>query len=299
MHHSLMGYYATSQIDPIVHKEMVQIENDGIMNETIVFFMADHGLHFGPHLETFEGQIEHKFPMLYVIAPKWWVNKHPNIAEALALNQNSLVTSFDIHRTIKHITVLPGPAPTLPLASAKKGLSFLDELDPERNCEIAGIPDAYCICEGQGWESLHPSSAIEDPVVQKLLNISIEYFKNKTAQYHSKRPCATDIKLHELVDISRKVLTKSNFVQARRHKVHFTVEPKSKGADGYNLIEALTYERGTGSFEWRSELTGQVDIEHVHRLTGNSQGEVAVGGKQSQYCIIPEKTAAVAEDKKA
>ena len=100
-------------------------------------------------------------------------------------------------------------------------------------------------------------------------------------------------------------------MQGRRHKIQFTVQPASAGLNGFNFVDAVIYERGTGSFEWRSELTGilillylilfyftlfylilyfiigSVDVEYVHRLTGAQKQEVEIGGKKAEYCIIP------------
>lgn len=52
MHHSLLGYYATKEIDPVMEREMRATLANDIFNQTLVFYLADHGLHFGPHLGT-------------------------------------------------------------------------------------------------------------------------------------------------------------------------------------------------------------------------------------------------------
>jgi len=43
---------------------------------------------------------------------------------------------------------------------------------------------------------------------------------------------------------------------------------------------------GTGSFEWKAELTGDVEIEYVHRITGATQAEIDKGDRKAEYCII-------------
>lgn len=48
-----------------------------VFNDTIFLLVSDHGLHFGEHLESLEGQVEHKLPMSYVIIPKWWSEMYP------------------------------------------------------------------------------------------------------------------------------------------------------------------------------------------------------------------------------
>jgi len=37
------------------------------------------------------------------------------------------------------------------------------------------------------------------------------------------------------------------FIQGRKQKLQFTINPKSHGEEGYNLIEAVIYEKGAPS----------------------------------------------------
>ena len=104
-----MGQYATKEVDPILSEEFKKVESDSILNETILLLLSDHGLHFGPHLgivnsfsstfflspsttssstsssysESLEGQIEHKLPTFYMVAPKWWLKRNPEAGTSL------------------------------------------------------------------------------------------------------------------------------------------------------------------------------------------------------------------------
>lgn len=82
------------------------------------------------------------------------------------------------------------------------------------------------------------------------------------------------------------LIVKGKYLQGRIHRIQFNLLPISKGRTERNLVEALIYEKGTGSFEWRAQLTGEIEIGHVHRLTAATPEEVEVGGKKAEYCII-------------
>lgn len=59
--------------------------------DRIQIVMSDHGIHFGAHLESREGQVEHKLPLLKIFVPTKWLEAHPDIEDALTQN---MVRSF-------------------------------------------------------------------------------------------------------------------------------------------------------------------------------------------------------------
>lgn len=47
--------------------------------DTVLFLMADHGLHYGAFSRTSQGQREHKNPPLFVVVPEWLLQEHPSV----------------------------------------------------------------------------------------------------------------------------------------------------------------------------------------------------------------------------
>lgn len=50
MHHSTMGAFARREVDPVLATQLNETLASGVLNNTLVLLMSDHGLHFGQHL---------------------------------------------------------------------------------------------------------------------------------------------------------------------------------------------------------------------------------------------------------
>ena len=90
-----------SHVDPLIAQAFERASD--IFNHTAVIWVSDHGLHFGRHLETLEGQVEHKLPMLRIMLPQWWLRRHPTVARNLERNRGTLLHHYDLHATIEHL----------------------------------------------------------------------------------------------------------------------------------------------------------------------------------------------------
>jgi hypothetical protein len=100
MHGARAGAFA-SHVDP----QLASALEDAIdmFDDSLVVLVSDHGLHFGQHLETLEGQIEHKLPLLHISVPTWWLERHPDAAAALEHNQQVLTHHYDLHAMLEHL----------------------------------------------------------------------------------------------------------------------------------------------------------------------------------------------------
>ncbi|KAF9163933.1 hypothetical protein DFQ26_002005 [Actinomortierella ambigua] len=138
------------------------MEQDGTLDNTIVFFMADHGLHMGINfMFTGNGRIEHVNPYLSIMLPPKLAQKYPSLAQGLLHNQQSLITGHEIYKTLK-LLATPGLLPKTGSDSSKgisddddeevnggswrRGTLFDETLNPGRTCEEARIPDEFCRC---------------------------------------------------------------------------------------------------------------------------------------------------------
>ncbi|KAG0083584.1 hypothetical protein BGZ93_001713 [Podila epicladia] len=137
-------------IDYDLAKFIKGMEEDGTLNNTVVFIMADHGLHMGINfLFTQNGRIEHMNPYLSVILPPLLTKKYPSLARGLRHNQQSLVTGYEIHTTLKLLASGKVFSPARSNGEDKlgegkswgKGTLFDEELNKSRSCDQARIPD--------------------------------------------------------------------------------------------------------------------------------------------------------------
>ncbi|KAG0324061.1 hypothetical protein BGZ99_002251 [Dissophora globulifera] len=149
------GHEGTGEVlltmDNDLAKFMKGMEDDGTLENTIIFMMADHGLHMGINfMFTPNGRIEHMNPYLSVIVPPLLANKYPSLTKGLIHNEQSLVTGYEIHATLKMLAsgVMPekGDDDDLDGGAWRKGTLFDEELNPSRTCEEAKIPEEFCHC---------------------------------------------------------------------------------------------------------------------------------------------------------
>ncbi len=84
-------------LDPIIAKLFKDLFDENLLSNTIIIFFSDHGIRFGPILETLSGKIEERLPFMHLYLPNEWHNNN------LTINENRLTTPFDIHSTLMHI----------------------------------------------------------------------------------------------------------------------------------------------------------------------------------------------------
>ncbi|KAI1308405.1 hypothetical protein EDD11_004295 [Mortierella claussenii] len=140
-------------IDNDFSKFMKGLEEDGTLDNTIIFMMADHGLHMGINfMFTPNGRIEHMNPYLSVILPPLLAQRYPSLAKGLIHNQQSLLTGYEIHATLKLLAAFSAKIPEggdnddVDGGEWRRGTLFDEELDPARTCEQAKVPEEYCSC---------------------------------------------------------------------------------------------------------------------------------------------------------
>jgi len=62
----------------------------------------------GPYyVATDMGSFEQKLPFLFMIYPKWFMDRYPEFRQNLLANEQQLVTLYDAHWTIRHLLSLP------------------------------------------------------------------------------------------------------------------------------------------------------------------------------------------------
>jgi len=128
---------------------------------TAVMILGDHGLGYGDFAKTDNGKLEYKLPALMWAMPSYVLSSRPNLAAALDLNQERLVTGFDLYHTIAHLADIDDPKHRAryleslkPLPerhsligeTSKYGASLLFPVSGNRTCKEVDIPMEYCSC---------------------------------------------------------------------------------------------------------------------------------------------------------
>ena len=149
---TLVSYLDTLLVDFL--QAVIAMANP--MNPTMIVFTSDHGLHYGPTLESMSGMTEQVQPLLMMRLPSFSKNTHSQIKK----NADLFTTPFDVHETI--LDSLLDTSTT----GGSVGASLLKALPRERSkCETtAAIPAHFCsVLEQNHLEGQNHCTFLSDP----------------------------------------------------------------------------------------------------------------------------------------
>ena len=162
--HDVIGY--ARYLDDPLYMTLTKLSAKQFLNNTILVLASDHGMAYGTYSRTNAGSIESRMPLLYFVFPEWFFKRFSKAIENMKTNTMRLTSAFDLHETLldladlRSITdqALETRERTRTWTSKMKksrGQSLFLPVPVNRTCELAGIPDEWCIC----WTK----SSIESP----------------------------------------------------------------------------------------------------------------------------------------
>ncbi|XP_073965898.1 uncharacterized protein isoform X2 [Choristoneura fumiferana] len=83
-----------------------RIQQAGILEDTMLFVMGDHGPRLTPFRETRQGKYEERLPLMAIVIPERLHENRPEDAAALVKNVDVLTTPFDIHTTLTDLLLM-------------------------------------------------------------------------------------------------------------------------------------------------------------------------------------------------
>lgn len=139
-------------VDHQLHAFVAELRDKGTLNNTVVFFYADHGLHMGlNYLFTQNGRIEHQNPVLLMMLPSYVASRlrARDGRDGLLANEQALVTPFNSHATLRVLAGLkrwpPSPSPNVD--SPYWDMSLFEPQPRNLTCASVGIEEEYCRCK--------------------------------------------------------------------------------------------------------------------------------------------------------
>lgn len=263
-HDSINGL---SSMDTHILSRLEHLEREGVMNDTMIIFLSDHGMRIGDYRMTFMGWYEERLPFFYVWLPEWFREVNPEAYRSLTINQNRLTSPFDLYETLRDILMRAGG-----VAAASTGCSkcqsLLKTVPVERGCEDAGIPQHWCVCTT--FEKDNAKSEIVIRGVDKILNHIENVVKNyKTKK--GKRLCA-------------------KFKLKKIHRIHKVVELNTNSSDNSTLeyFYMIQVTPGDAKFEATIQYYGpgnySVSDEQISRINAYGPGSKCLDYGQKSYC---------------
>ncbi|RZC40975.1 DUF229 and/or Sulfatase domain containing protein [Asbolus verrucosus] len=159
---------AASGMDDKIKQFFEDITNAGILENSIVIFLSDHGLRCGEFRETTMGWLEERLPFIYIWIPEKFQKKFPAEFTNIKRKVDKLTSPFDLYMTLQHLLVLSDFNYVMkPSSGCSNCKSLFIETGSERSCEDAGIAQHWCTCA---------DFSPVDGEVQKIVNKASYYF---------------------------------------------------------------------------------------------------------------------------
>uniref|UniRef100_A0A0C9RZ88 FRYL_0 protein n=1 Tax=Fopius arisanus TaxID=64838 RepID=A0A0C9RZ88_9HYME len=144
--------------DDAYSKAIHQFYQEGIMENTALIVMSDHGMRWGEFRQTYQGRMEGSLPFVFMVLPKWWREKYPIAFANLRKNAESLTTPYDLHETLTDL-LKPELVEEERIKKRTKIINWFDDkkllprgiswflpIPESRTCDLAGIPGHWCMC---------------------------------------------------------------------------------------------------------------------------------------------------------
>lgn len=169
----------------------------GVLDNTVVVFLSDHGMRFGEFRYTSLGWLEERLPFIYISLPERLKKQFSNEYRNLEDHSHQLTNPYDLHMTLQHILVLSGFNYTMKQSTAcSKCQSLFTRSKFERSCEEAAIEQHWCTCAGYANintknQTVRNASNYIISQIHAIINVS--HSNGKCAKYSLNKVIAASI----------------------------------------------------------------------------------------------------------
>ncbi|CAD1469913.1 unnamed protein product, partial [Heterotrigona itama] len=230
-----------SSMDRRLLDKLQRLERDGVLNDTMVVLLSDHGMRWGPiRSAPIRGWYEERLPFLYFSLPEWFRAERPDAYSSLRTNRRRLTSPFDLYETLRQVLVLSGGGLADPSTGCPGCRSLLAGPVPfERGCADVGVSSHWCACT-----AFRPADP-RDPRVQQGARVFLQHVDDllQTSSYRDnkgKRLCAK-LRLKKLHRVERVV----DFASSSGHHVAYFYTIQVSPGDGKFEVTVRRHANGT------------------------------------------------------
>ncbi|CAL7941598.1 unnamed protein product [Xylocopa violacea] len=253
-----------SSMDGRLLDKLKQLEREGVLNDTMIVLLSDHGMRWGSIRNTFVGWYEERLPFIYLWLPEWFKAERPEAYASLLANQHRLTSPFDLYETLRDVLTWSGGQANRSVGCSSCHSLLAGPMPQERGCSDAGISSHWCTC------SNFVSVDSEDKSVQKGAQFFLEHMDKLLDGYRNKKGKRLCAKLR-----LKKV-----------HQVERMINIDNSGSIVYFYIIEVT--PGDGKFEvtmrYHTNGTYTLTDNEVSRLNTYASAAECLESGMKQYC---------------
>lgn len=180
-----------SLADEPVTEWIRHLNDTGVLDNTILMMMSDHGHRFSFTRSTLQGKYEERLPFFSIVLPKWFSKEFPLSYKSLQVNAlDRLTTPFDVHETF--LTILNDLNRGIDVGGVAhdpnkltRGLSLFQEIPIERSCDDAKISSHWCACST--WASVKKE---DDPLVDRAARAIVDQINHLISESGQSSLCS-------------------------------------------------------------------------------------------------------------
>ncbi|XP_028966419.1 uncharacterized protein LOC100906835, partial [Galendromus occidentalis] len=190
---------AVGNMDSILTRHIKTLARDGVLNNTALVFLSDHGIRFDTIRTTTIGKYEDRMPFAFVAMPRRFCESHPKECGRLESNALRLTTHYDVHAALRDLIQIEGPVPGRRAIKTNRGVSLFSEIPFNRTCSDASIDPMWCTC---AVDTAAGSKTGELPAVSGLAHRLAIALEKRLNSIVDKRLCHTHA-LSKVLEVQR------------------------------------------------------------------------------------------------
>uniref|UniRef100_A0A183TVX8 DUF229 domain-containing protein n=1 Tax=Toxocara canis TaxID=6265 RepID=A0A183TVX8_TOXCA len=202
------------RLDAILARWLQEIHVAGLLNNTVLMVMSDHGNRFDEIRKTLIGRYEERMPFLFVHLPESLTGEHA-ITEAMNTNIWRMSTQFDVYETL--VDIVQNTYGTERQTLFNRGISLFREIPLSRTCDDLIIAEHFCVCQVEetisveSEEAIRSAKALIEKINDELKVVSLQCSEvQENNRWHFKHYLSDKNVTHLVSFIRLTVLTQPN-----------------------------------------------------------------------------------------